>query len=109
MHDIGDMLLQEGLVGPVMDMENLTLTYKDAKTLIQDLKLTGARYVNNLPTNPRGLFTPRYFDRLFSQYTTNFQDITQKLPATFEIIYGHAWSGQHSITESREISITLEE
>lgn len=109
MHDIGDMLLQEGLLGPVMDMEHITLAYKDIQTLINDLKLTGARFVNNLPSNSRGLFTPRYFQKLLSLYARHFQDADQKFSATFEVIYGHAWAGQSPIPESRKIAFTLED
>ena len=38
MHDIGDMLVAAGFADPVMDMEQLTLTYADANALMRELK-----------------------------------------------------------------------
>ena len=42
MHDIGDMLTQGGFTEPVMDMEIITLTYSDVKSVMQDLRGIGA-------------------------------------------------------------------
>ncbi len=42
LHDIGDMLVNAGFTSPVMEMEMLTLTYADLKTLMRDLKGIGA-------------------------------------------------------------------
>ena len=42
MHDIGDMLSHGGFAEPVMDMEYLTLTYDDVRSVLQDLKAIGA-------------------------------------------------------------------
>ena len=42
MHDIGDMLVQTGFADPVMQMEMLTLTYPDARSLARDLRAIGA-------------------------------------------------------------------
>jgi malonyl-CoA O-methyltransferase len=38
MHDIGDLLLQEGYADPVLDVDYYTLTYKNRKKLIAELK-----------------------------------------------------------------------
>lgn len=45
MHDIGDMLVGSGFSLPVMDMEYITLTYADVRSVMQDLKTIGARNV----------------------------------------------------------------
>ena len=42
LHDIGDMLIHAGFASPVMEMDMLTLTYADLKTLMRDLKGIGA-------------------------------------------------------------------
>src|SRR5687767_2648826 len=42
MHLIGDMLVEAGFADPVMDMEYITLTYKDVTDLLRDLKQIGA-------------------------------------------------------------------
>ena len=53
LHDIGDMLIHAGFASPVMEMDMLTLTYADLKTLMRDLKGIGAH--NAATTRPRGL------------------------------------------------------
>jgi malonyl-CoA O-methyltransferase len=41
MHDWGDRLVSEGFADPVMDMEQLTLTYADGPSLARDLRALG--------------------------------------------------------------------
>ena len=53
MHDIGDMLVGAGFADPVMDMEQLTLTYADAGSLMRELKQVGAS--NATRGRPHGL------------------------------------------------------
>ena len=53
MHDIGDALVRAGLTEPVLDVERLTLTYKDVLALMRDLKIIGAH--NMTEGRPRGL------------------------------------------------------
>jgi len=89
MHDLGDMLLQTKLSDPVMDMECLRLTYKNITGLIQDLKLTGAGYVYK--KQKTGLSPKNTLDKLKTAYEY-YRDPTSLLPATFEVIYGHAWA-----------------
>jgi len=87
MHDIGDMLVQAGFADPVMDMEQITLTYVDVETLMRELKAIGA---HNVATGrSRGLTGRRALDDLRRRYEELRQD--GRLPATFEVVYGHAW------------------
>ncbi len=89
LHDIGDMLIHAGFASPVMEMEMLTLTYADLKTLMRDLKGIGAH--NAATTRPRGLFGKSAWARLEQAYES--QRAAGRLPATYEVIYGHAWAG----------------
>ena len=89
MHDLGDALLRAGLVEPVMDVEHLTLTYPDMRGLMRDLKTMGAR--NATAGRSRGLTGRRRLDAVEAHYETLRQD--GRLPATWEIVYGHAWAG----------------
>ena len=87
MHDIGDMLVAARYADPVMDMEKLTLTYDDVRALMRDLKAIGAH--NATQGRPRGLSpksTLRIVERNYEAQRRN-----GKLPATFEVVYGHAW------------------
>ena len=95
LHDIGDMLIHAGFSSPVMEMEMLTLTYADLKTLMRDLKGIGAH--NAATTRRRGLLGKSAWSRLEQAYET--QRLEGRLPATFEVIYGHAWAGDKTQRE----------
>ncbi len=88
MHHIGDMLLQTQFLDPVMDMEMITITYKKCLDLIRDLKKTGENYVirqKRIGLNPKDTL-----DKLINAYEY-YRTSESVLPATFEVIYGHAW------------------
>jgi malonyl-CoA O-methyltransferase len=89
LHDIGDMLIHAGFTSPVMEMELLTLTYADLKTLLRDLKGIGAH--NAAASRRRGMFGKSAWARLEQAYESH--RLEGRLPATFEVIYGHAWVG----------------
>ena len=90
MHDIGDALVRAGFSAPVLDVERFTLTYDDVKSVMRDLKSIGAH--NATDGRARGLMGRGYFSRLEAQYEQFRQD--GKLPATFEVVYAHAWRGK---------------
>ena len=94
MHDIGDMLVQAGFSEPVMDMEYITLTYDDVRGVLQDLKSIGAH--NTTGGRGQGLMGKSAFSRLLSNYEKLRHD--GKLPATYEIVYGHAWKPTPRVT-----------
>lgn len=89
LHDIGDMLIHAGFSSPVMEMEMLTLTYSDLKALMRDLKGMGAH--NAASTRRRGLLGKSAWSRLQQAYEAQRRE--GRLPASFEVIYGHAWAG----------------
>jgi malonyl-CoA O-methyltransferase len=95
LHDIGDMLVHAGFSSPVMEMEMLTLTYADLKTLMRDLKGIGAH--NAAAARRRGLLGKSAWARLEQAYEAHRLD--GRLPATFEVIYGHAWVGDKTQRE----------
>ena len=94
MHDLGDMLLAAGFADPVMDMETLTLTYRDAHALFADLRATGQ--TSSLAARPRGLLGRTRFAAIVRELSAQARD--GRIPATFEVIYGHAWKGVRSRT-----------
>lgn len=87
MHDLGDMLLESGFADPVVDMEVLTLTYEQVDNLVADLRASGAGCA--MQDRRRGLAGRGLKTALWAHYETLRRD--GRLPATFEIIYGHAW------------------
>ena len=96
MHDLGDMLIRGGFADPVMDMEYITLTYAQAEDLFRDLRASGAMSAR---AGDIGLRTPRWRDRLLQRYESLRRE--HRLPATFEIIYGHAWKPQRDSQRHR--------
>lgn len=95
MHDLGDMLVAAGFAEPVMDMEYVTLTYNDVKAAMQDLRGIGAHNVTagRVP----GMMGKTAWGRMVQHYESLRRD--GKLPATFEVIYGHAWKPQPKMTD----------
>lgn len=90
MHDIGDLLVQAGFADPVIDMELFTLTYDSVKAVMRDLQSIGAH--NAARDRPPGLSGKSWFAAVEHNYEQWRRD--DRLPATFEVIYGHAWCPQ---------------
>ena len=93
MHDIGDALTRAGFSAPVLDVEHYTLTYDDVKSVMKDLKNIGAH--NATSGRARGLQGKGFLQNLtqqYEQFRTGLKENGGKLPATFEVIYGHAWT-----------------
>lgn len=105
MHDLGDALLRAGLGEPVMDAENITLTYADVRGLMRDLKTMGAG--NATSGRSRGLTGRRRLAAMEAHYE-RLRD-GGRLPATWEIVYGHAWAGSAPADrgEGGEVTIPL--
>jgi malonyl-CoA O-methyltransferase len=93
MHDIGDMLVHAGLSNPVMDMEVITLTYESVSQLMRELKALGAHNVAR--DRARGLTGRRVIEEVKQRYEALRRD--GRLPATFEVVYGHAWKPERRL------------
>lgn len=90
LHDVGDAMMHAGLAEPVMDSERLTLTYMEVIDLMRDLKHIGAHNMN--AGRARGLTGKGRLSSLINAYEAFRVD--GRLPATYEVIYGHAWKGE---------------
>ena len=99
MHDIGDALLRAGLSDPVMDVENFTLTYTDVYQLMRELKALGAHNVAN--ARRHSLTGKTRLKNMVSAYD-NFR-VDGLLPATYEVVYGHAWG----VADAKNFEISL--
>lgn len=91
LHDVGDAMLHARLAEPVLDMEHITLTYRDSMTLMHDLKALGAHNIN--PGRSQGLTGPRKLKAVIDAYE-HFRQADDLLPATYEVVYGHAWRAE---------------
>ena len=87
MHDYGDMLLECGFADPVMDAEVLTMTYPSLDGLFRDLRQSGSTCA--MHGRRRGLMGRSAWLAARAEYDKNMKD--GRLPATFEVVYGHAW------------------
>lgn len=87
MHDLGDALTRVGFNAPVMDMEKIVLSYADVRAVMLDLKAIGAH--NAAAGRRRGLMGKSAWQAVLAAYEQRRVD--GRIPATFEIIYGHAW------------------
>ncbi|MGB5338823.1 MAG: malonyl-ACP O-methyltransferase BioC [Gammaproteobacteria bacterium] len=88
MHDVGDALVRAQWAEPVMDTERITVTYRNVRSLMQDLKRIGAHNVTH--GRPRGMTGRRRLQQLTGAYERYRVDGV--LPASYEVVYGHAWS-----------------
>lgn len=106
MHDLGDSLLQTPFSHPVMDVDYFTLLYSKALILMEELKHLGVQ--NVALDRQRGLTSKGSLRKLIQAYEA-FRNTEAKLPATWEIIYGHAWAAEKKIDQNHfnEIKIPL--
>lgn len=104
MHDLGDMLVESGYADPVMDMEVLTLTYDDIDSLFAELRGAGSACAMHarrhcLTGKGRLLAVREAYERMRS---------AGRLPASFEVIYGHAWKAAPKKTADGRAIIRFE-
>ena len=87
----------------------MTLTYADAWAMLRDLKAIGA--TNATKARPRSLMGRRRWERALAALEAARRD--GRIPATFEVIYGHAWkvapkrtAEGHAIVRVRAVTVT---
>ena len=89
MHDIGDALGRAGLRDAVLDVDHLTVTYRDTDALYRDLTNAGAR--NCLRGRRKTLTGKDRFHAMDDILATNMTE--HVLTLRLELVYGHAWRG----------------
>lgn len=104
MHDFGDMLVASGFADPVMDMETLTLTYDELDALFRDLRQSGSTCA--MQARRRGLMGRSAWQTMRANYEKLARD--GRLPATFEIVYGHAWKAVPKTTQDGRAIVHFE-
>lgn len=91
MHITGDQVHGAQFDNTVMDRDVITMTYKTMLGLMKDLKAVGA---HNMDTERhKGLLGRAKFEKLKNAYES-FRWEDGQLPATYEVVYGHAWKKQ---------------
>ncbi|WP_321959911.1 methyltransferase domain-containing protein [Paraburkholderia sp. J7] len=116
MHDLGDMLVENGFEIPVMDQETLTITYKTPEKLLADVRRWGAypfeRHGDGEGENG-GTHGARRLHRalvaaLEARRRTDGPH-AGTIPLTFEIIYGHAWKAVPRMTAEGHGIVRIED
>ncbi len=88
MHNVGDALVKAGFADPVLDVEMLTINYRDIDKLVNDLRAVAG--TNRWPTRSPGLTSPRRWQR----FTEALQrDSDNRFSVSFEVVCGQAWAG----------------
>ena len=104
MHDVGDALVRCRIAEPVVDAERIILTYAEVDGLMRDLKLLGA---HNASTGRRRGLTGKGQLQAMRQAYEKFR-VDGRLPATYEVVYGHAWAPQQRSTPDG-VAVPLEQ
>lgn len=84
MHDVGDMLLAAGFADPVMDREIIRFSYARPRQLLADQRQLGVR------DDLLGSMPWRQWRQVLRAWQRH-PDAAGGLPASFEVIFGHAW------------------
>lgn len=104
MHDLGDAMLMEHFLDPVVDMEKLSVHYATLSSLVRALKSQGVRNIN-LARN-QGLTGKKPW-RIFEESMALFCTEKGLYPLTYEVVYGHAWKGVTHRTDGNETFIPV--
>ena len=101
MHDLGDAFMQAGFAGPVLDTEYFCLTYSGEQQLVAELRGLG---MANACVGRRSGLTGRGRWQVMSK-AYGVHQIDGRLPATFEVVYGHAWVGKASSQNRDSVAV----
>jgi malonyl-CoA O-methyltransferase len=85
MHELGDLLLGQGFVDPVMDMDMLSVDYASVDAVMADLRGIGAHNVA-APRNA-GLTGKQ----AFAGFRRAYEDmaVNGRIPASYEVVFGY--------------------
>ena len=97
MHDLGDALVAAGFTQPVMEMEIITLEYSTLDALSRDLHAVGALRA----ASQKSLGARARWKRAAEAYDSRRRGGV--LPATYEVVYGHAWKGTPRRSDGRQV------
>ncbi|WP_153101477.1 methyltransferase domain-containing protein [Paraburkholderia hayleyella] len=105
MHDLGDMLVENGFEIPVMDQERLTVTYQSPQSLLADVRRWGAYPWSR---GAVGLMGRSQYRALLAALEAR-RGADGSIALTFEVIYGHAWKAVPRTTPEGHGIVRLDE
>jgi malonyl-CoA O-methyltransferase len=104
MHDLGDMLVQQGYAEPVMHQELLTLTYANATAALAELRTLGGNAHPGRFAACRG----RRWRRTLLEALDSQAGPDGRIALSFELVYGHAFCPPQRPRVSQRSEVSLE-
>lgn len=98
MHDLGDALVEAGFPSPVLDREEIVVTYASLEKCFADVQAFGGNVLRN---RPRGLMGRQSYGRLVAALEES-RDEEGLIRMPYEIIYGHAFCSVTPAEAQRE-------
>lgn len=98
MHDLGDALVGAGFPSPVLDREEVVVTYASIESCFADVRAFGGNVLRN---RPRALMGRRAYGRLIDALES-CRDEEGLIRMPYEIIYGHAFCSVTKAEAQRE-------
>ena len=105
MHDLGDMLIEAGFADPVMDQEEIELTWPTGAALLAELRQLGGNVANR---RAPGLRTPRWRRQLIDLLQAR-ANASGRIGLGFEIVYGHAFKVAPRPPLAAETAVSLDD
>ena len=105
MHDLGDALVHAGFADPVMDMEQVTLSWDSPQALLAELRGLGR---NTAPARQPGLRGRQWHSTLTTQLRHRLTGADGRIHLRFEILYGHAFRPVARARMHAQTAISLE-
>lgn len=102
MHDVGDLLMQAGFADPVMEAEVISVNYRSVDRLMADLRGIGANVTAQ--GGRAGLTAATALSTLRAAYEEYRAD--GLLPASYEVVYGHAWKPDPQRASTVRVEVT---
>lgn len=105
MHQLGDALVQSGLVDPVLDVDYLEISYRDWNTLWRELVSSGAAPGQSTTGGLLGAGGRR--QALRNQYPHAHGESPYRI--TLELVFGHAWRSppRQAAEGPKEVAVPL--
>jgi malonyl-CoA O-methyltransferase len=103
MHDLGDCAAAAGLAEPVLDVERITLRYRDVRDLVRDLRACGA--VNTAAGRRNALTGPKRW-RAFAEALEAGRR-GERFDVTVEVIFGQAFGGRTRARAGGEVVVPV--
>lgn len=97
MHEVGDALVGAGFADVVMDVDRIVEWHDEPLSVMRGLHQIGA--VNRDRGRRRGLLGRNRLQRACNAYR-RFAAADGRLPATWEVVYGHAWRPLQSLPDA---------